>query len=142
MFGKIFRIIAGFVFASMMSSAALAGSGIDLTVEGIRNNKGKVIVLVFDSAKEFASDNGEPIDYTEVRARTGKVHLPMKGLTSGPYAIFLFHDENGDYDLNTRGETFLEGLGVSGIVNEHRGSTFDEASVMPGAVSIRVYYDE
>lgn len=116
--------------------------GIALTVEGLRNDRGKVLVVVFDQARAFNRLKfSRAVDFAEIPARAGKVRHNFVGLNAGPYAIFLFHDENGDEDLNRKGNHLLEGLGATGAPNPEDDPDFAQAAVFPGPVTVRVHYD-
>ena len=54
--------------------------------------------------------------------------------------MVLFHDENGDEDLNFNGDKQLEGIGVSGASSPQDEPGFAEASVGPGNTTIHVFY--
>ena len=43
----------GVIVATMIAAAPALAGGLNLTVEGIRNTKGNIIVLVFDSKTAF-----------------------------------------------------------------------------------------
>ncbi|WP_299356766.1 DUF2141 domain-containing protein [uncultured Shimia sp.] len=119
-----------------------AAEGLALTVEGLRNGKGKVMVVVFDNAAAYnAFDYMNAVDYAEIPARKGQVTHHFKTMTKGPYAIVLFHDENNDDDLNYTDTHLLEGLGASGAPNPEDEPTFGQASVFPGKVTVHVHYD-
>ena len=118
--------------------------GLEVVVEGIRNEKGRVIVAVFDDPMAFeAYDYDRAIGYGEIDVDTatqGTVRLPFPELTSGPYAVSLFHDENNDYDFNMDGEWPLEGYGTSGAKDAYDEPTFEEAAVDGGSVIVRMFY--
>ena len=134
--------IAGVAAASMIATPAFA-DGLKLTIEGIRNMNGSVVVLVFDEKRAFERLNWrEAIQYADIPARAGSLSHNFPDLTAGPYAIFVFHDENGDQDLNYNDERFLEGVGASGATMQTPEPTFAEASVMPGDVTVRIFYSE
>lgn len=117
--------------------------GIALTVEGLRNDRGTVLVAVFDRARAFDRLQFEQaVDVAEIPARRGQVLHQFAGLNAGPYAIFLFHDENGDEDLNHRGNHLLEGVGATGAPNPEDDPDFAQASVSPGPVTVRIHYDQ
>jgi uncharacterized protein (DUF2141 family) len=119
------------------------GDGVSLTVEGLRNGRGVVLVAVFDNARAFDRLQFEnAVDFAEVPARKGTVTHDFPTLTSGPYAVFLFHDENGDEDINHWGDTLLEGIGASGAPNPQDDPGFAQASFPPGPVRVRVHYDQ
>lgn len=137
---KSFLVLA--FCAATLSQAALA-DGVTLTVEGLRNNRGNVLVAVFDQARAFDGLRFEKaVDYAEIPARKGQVTHTFPRLTSGPYAIFLFHDENGDEDINYQGNTLLEGIGASGAPNREDDPSFAQAAFPPGPVRVRVHYDQ
>ena len=122
---------------------AVQAEGVSLTVEGLRNDRGNVLIAVFDQARAFDRLQFEKaVAFAEVPARTGQVKHQCPTLTSGPYAIFLFHDENGDEDINHQGNTLLEGIGASGAPNPEDEPSFAQASFLPGPVRVRVHYDQ
>lgn len=125
------------------SMDSYAGSDIHLTVNGVRNDSGKIYVLVFDNSTAFNNiDINGAIDFAEIKARPGTLKHVFKGLGAGPFAIMLFHDENGDGDLNMDGQTALEGYGLSGSKGADDLPGFDKASFKPGTVSVKVHYQK
>lgn len=139
---KTLKRIAAVAAASMIATPALA-DGLNLTVDGVRNANGSVIVLVFDQKRAFEELNWRnAVQYADIPARAGSLSYSFPDLTAGPFAIFVFHDENGDQDLSYKNERFLEGVGASGATESMPEPTFTEASVMPGDVAVRLFYDE
>lgn len=131
------------VLATLAFSAPALADGIALTVEGVRNANGKLLIIVFDDAKAFDTlDMTKAVDYAEVPAKQGVVQHEFKALNKGPYAVLALHDENGDQNLNMEGERLLEGIGASGVPTPEFDTDFAAASVMPGDVSISLYYDK
>lgn len=132
---------------SLITATAFASNasaqGLTLTVENVRNDRGTVIFLAFDKERHFNTLNYmRAVDYADVPARTGRMTVNLPRLTEGPYAIFLFHDENGDKDLNYEGETLLEGAGATGAPNPDDIPTFSEASVFPGNATVIMHYSD
>lgn len=135
---KLFALILS---AALLPLCALA-DGVTLTVEGLRNDQGQVLVAVFDQAQAFDSLNfDKAVDFAAVPASKGQVVHQFPSLTAGLYAIFLFHDENSDQDLNFNGNTLLEGLGASGAPTPGDNPGFTAASFLPGPVRIMVHYE-
>lgn len=117
--------------------------GVTLTVEGLRNDRGNVLIAVFDQARAFDRLKfASAVDFAEVPARKGQVTHHFPALTSGPYAIFLFHDENGNQDIDYKADTLLEGIGASGAPNPEDEPSFAQAAFPPGPVRVRVHYDQ
>lgn len=137
-----FRKVAVAIAATAIAAPALA-EGLTLTVDGVRNADGAVLVLVFDHPDAFAYlDWRYAVKYAEIPARVGQVTHHFPDLTGGPYALFVFHDENGDKDLNYDSERVLEGVGASGATTPTAEPDFDEAAVRPGAVTVPLFYDQ
>ncbi len=136
------RSILAPAFALMALATPAASDGLNVIVEGIRNAKGNIVILVFDDARAFDGlDVQSAIDYAQVPSRKGSVSHEFPDLTAGPYAVLLFHDENNDEDLNMTETKFLEGLGSTGAPNPQDMPDFKAASVWPGDVRVRVHYD-
>ena len=134
--------IGALVAVAMAATTAQAG-GLNLVVDGLRNANGAVVVLVFDDEAAFEQlDYRNAIDYAMIDARPGQVTHSFPQLTTGPYAIFVYHDENGDMDVNFEGQRLLEGIGASGAPTATSYPGFDEAAVPPGDVTVRVFYDQ
>ena len=139
---KILKRIAGVAAAPMIATPAFA-DGLTLTVDGVRNANGSVIVLIFDKKRAFEQLKWRnAVQYADIPASVGSLSHNFPDLTAGPYAIFVFHDENGDQNLNYNDERFLEGVGASGATTEIPEPAFAEASVMPGDVTMRIFYGE
>lgn len=138
---RIIRIAFG-LWAVMSASAAM-GQGLNLTVENVRNDTGAIVVLVFDNATAFESlDHEGAVDFAEIPAAPGRVRHDFPNLTGGPYAVILFHDENGDWDVNYTDERWLEGVGATGAPNPEDLPDFRQASVWPGPVTVVLHYDQ
>ena len=133
------------IFAILIACLPLSAmaEGITLTVDGLRNARGNVLIMVFDQARAFNQLQLEnAVGYAEIPARKGRVTHHFAALNAGPYAIFLFHDENGDEDLNHQGNSLLEGLGASGAPNPDDNPVFSQAAFPPGPVTVKIHYDQ
>tara|TARA_X000001316_G_C907227_1_gene23566 strand:- start:102 stop:608 length:507 start_codon:yes stop_codon:yes gene_type:complete len=118
-------------------------TGLNLTIEGVRNNRGRVLVMVFSSEAAYeAYDYKNTVGYVELPAVSGVLVHGFETLTKGPYAVRIFHDENGDYELNMSGDYPLEGYTSSGATSLYDEPKFKDASVGPGNVTVQVRYIE
>ncbi|WP_052269641.1 DUF2141 domain-containing protein [Leisingera sp. ANG-M6] len=125
---------------TVLSSPASA-EDLRLTIDGIRNSQGNILIAVFSEAKAYETlDFWQAEAFAAVPARPGSTAHAFPELTAGPYAVVLFHDENGDEDLNFNGDKQLEGIGVSGASSPQDEPGFAEASVGPGNTTIHVFY--
>lgn len=136
-----------FAQACLIAMAVVAtpavSQGLKLTVNDIRNGNGSVLIVAFDNKTAFEQlQFHKAVAFAAVPARFGSVTHYFPNLNSGPYALFFFHDENGDEDLNHRGNRLLEGVGATGAPNPEDDPDFSQASVNPGDVTVRIHYEE
>lgn len=135
-------LYSAFLISTLLVSPAYA-SGLHVTAEGVRGNKGKIVIAVYDQKEAFEHlSRSMTAAFVEVPAKEGRVYCNLPQLNDGPYAVILFHDENSDKSLNTDGVRLKEGVGVSGAPNREDRPTFLEASIASSTVSIRVHYDK
>lgn len=138
---NIVPLIASIATLFTMAVPAPA-QGLTLTIEGVRNAKGSVVVMVFDKAGAYnALDWSGAVDLADIPAKPGRLTHRFADLKAGPYAVLLFHDENGDQDLNFFGDRLLEGIGASGVTAANAYPAFADAAVPPGPVTVRLHYD-
>ncbi|MGR3760673.1 DUF2141 domain-containing protein [Roseobacteraceae bacterium NS-SX3] len=124
-----------------LSSTAWA-EGLRVTIDGIRNSRGNIVITAFSEARAYETlDFWQAEAFAAIPARPGKTAHAFPDLTAGPYAIVLFYDENGDKGLSFSEDQLLEGIGVSDARSSQDGPGFAEATVQPGHVTIHVSYD-
>ncbi|MEM7280293.1 MAG: DUF2141 domain-containing protein [Pseudomonadota bacterium] len=115
--------------------------GLRVEIKGVRNNKGVIVIAVFDQAPPFEQYKyEESIGYQEVAAEKGSVLVTFPRLIDGPYAVSLFHDENQDSDFNMDGSYPTEGYGTSNAKDSMHEPTFDEAASSSSHISIKMHY--
>ncbi len=123
------------------ASASPPVQGLQVDITGTRNDVGNVIVMVFDAEDAYAAyDFEKTVGFQELAARPQTLTVTFRDLTSGPYAVMMFHDENGDYDLNMNGDWPTEGYGTSGAKGPFDAPSFTQAAVGPGVTTVQMYY--
>lgn len=138
--------LASQVPLSESSTAAVAEApgnleGLSVQITGLRNATGRVIIVVFDDEAAFeADDDSRAAGYQEIEASRVPLDVAFPELKAGPYAVTVFHDENGDRDWNLEGEIPLEGYAVSGAVDDYDDPGFQRAAVAAGAIQLRLHY--
>jgi len=85
--------------AACLSPAAW-GASLDLTVTNVETANGALRIAVFDSQDGWKSNSA--VEGAVVDAATGSVTLTIDGLAPGEIGIKLYHDVDGDGDLDTR----------------------------------------
>lgn len=91
-------------------SARAEGEGqLSLRIEKLRNDKGRVLCLLFSSQEGFPLDPKKALASAEAKIQDRVAVCEFKGVAAGHYAICGFHDENGNEELD---------LGIFGIPKE------------------------
>jgi len=77
------------------------GGELRLTIERLPSEEGQVIVALFDASEHYR-ENEKPFRHAILPAAEGPAleHV-FRGLPGGRYAVKLFHDANGNHDLDT-----------------------------------------
>jgi uncharacterized protein (DUF2141 family) len=123
--------------------SATAGAGlvtVQMQVDGVRNDRGLVHVLLYDEADAYtAGDAPRAAGYGVVPAAAGRVILQVKAAGNAPYAAFAYHDENANNHFEQRGGRPLEGYGFSGGV-DYEPPPFARAAQVSGAGAVRLLY--
>ncbi len=131
-------------YAEQAQSASVApatAGPLVVTLDGIRNSRGKVLVLAFDNESAFdASDFERAAGYKELPAKSGTMQVRFPKLKSGDYAVIAIHDENGNYALDYGSATPTEGVTVSNSWGSLDSPGFWRAKVTAGPIDMRMYY--
>lgn len=97
----------------MLSVGAAEPTSLDLSITGLRNLKGNVLICLTANAKAFPDCAKDAQAHKAVvpAAKAGSVHFA--GLAPGIYAIALIHDENGNGKMDFAIMIPREGFGFS-----------------------------
>lgn len=115
------------LFLLSTASASSAVSGLHASVKGLRNAKGRVGCMLFDSSDGFPGDQKKArqrvLGIIADRAAVCRFDMP-----AGRYAIVAMHDENsnGKLDTNLFGVP-TEGYGASNGAQGAFGPKYDDA---------------
>lgn len=78
----------------------LAQNTLSVNVQGVKNSEGNISFAIYDSSDAFLKfDKVFKSDST--RALSGSTQLLIDDLPEGEYALAIFHDENGNDELDT-----------------------------------------
>ena len=123
------------------SGSGATKEGLAVAITQVRAAPGKLMIFVFDDQSAF--DDGDyysAAGYAEVAADTASLTVSFPELSSGPYAVSLFHDENSDGDFNMSGIYPLEGYGTSGARSRYDEPSFRRAATDARKIPVRMYY--
>lgn len=136
------NVYAVLIVATLGPTAALAG---DLTViiDHVRSNQGAILGALYDSDGSFMKQP-QARATCQIKAATGAVHYVFHGLPAGKYALSVFHDENGNgqLDKNLLGIP-KEGYGFSNSTAA-KPPRFDQAAFdydgTTGTITVSLHY--
>ena len=74
---------------------------VQLTVIGLKNDIGDVKVGLFDSAESFNGKTKDKFAGAVIKIQNKKIQYIFPAVPYGEYAIKLFHDEDGDDEIDT-----------------------------------------
>jgi uncharacterized protein (DUF2141 family) len=116
---------------------------IQLTIVGLDNDIGDVKVGLFDSAESFDGKTKEKFSGAIIKVENKKAQYVFTNVPYGDYAIKLFHDEDGDDDVDTN---FL-GIPTEsyGFSNNAKGlfgpPSFEKAKFVVSSDTVKVQID-
>ena len=127
----------------ILFAPAVTATELRITLEGIRSSQGTILIGLYDSLESFTraielSDKdgflNDPDRFAAVALRANTVMksaVVLTNLDPGPYAIILFHDENGNgkLDKNALGVP-TEPYGFSNNVRGFLGPPSFEEAIM------------
>ena len=90
-------LIAAVLCLTLLAPAALAGP-LTVTLENIEKQTGTIRLGVYDAA---GYEGGTAVGGADVTVNAATVSVIIDGLAPGEYGIKLFHDVNGDGEMNS-----------------------------------------
>jgi uncharacterized protein (DUF2141 family) len=98
----------------MISPADAATSmNVDVTLSGLRNVKGRVLVCLATNPKSFPDCSKDPGAQKKSVPATNGSAVRFTGVTPGSYAIVVIHDENNNEKMDMSLFLPKEGWGLS-----------------------------
>ena len=89
-----------FLILLMFPAFGFGQNTLSVEVQGVRNSQGTVNVAVYNQSNGFLEfDKVYKSDLA--KANQGSTLVLLKGLPEGDYALAVFHDENGNEELDT-----------------------------------------
>lgn len=102
-----YSVLAGALALAMGAASPALAAALDVTVEGVRSDKGKLVVALYGAGDK-------QLERREIPARPGAMRIEFSNIAAGEYAIRVFHDEDGDGEMKKTGIGLpAEGYGFS-----------------------------
>lgn len=137
--------------ASLLVVAILAGaiapdaiaatkSNLTVTINGLRNQRGRVCLSLFASAQGFPASGDRALKAQCVKVGSTPPKIVFSNLNAGTYAVTVIHDANSDGTLNRNALGIpLEGFGFSRNPVIRTGPpTFQESAVAVSSSSTSI----
>lgn len=127
-------VFAGFSAFTVSSAAA---ADLTVNVQDIRSSDGTIRIALYDGDQGFPK-KGKPVVVQAQNAANGALVFVFPGLQPGNYAVTLFHDENGNEELDSN----LFGIPTEGygFSNDARGTmgppSFTDAAIEIGSSNV------
>jgi uncharacterized protein (DUF2141 family) len=104
------RILTFYCFLLLFSTMSYSQHKLEIEISGLRNDKGNVMLQLFDSGEQVIDSLMTPISGK-------KCNVSIPGVPAGSYAVRYYHDENmnGKMETNMFGKP-TEGYGFSNNV--------------------------
>ncbi len=108
----IFSFIVGF------GATAYSQATLHITINGLRNDNGQVILYLYNSETGYPKDHNKAFRIAVSTFTNNMCMMDIHNLPKGIYAIAFFHDENKNGVIDTN---FL-GLPIEGVGSSENGT--------------------
>lgn len=90
-------LLANFVF----STSAFAQHTLTIEISNIKSDKGTIMLALFKGETGFPKDESKAIKKMKVTIKDKTATITFTDLEDGNYAFALFHDENGNSEMDS-----------------------------------------
>ncbi len=124
-------------------SLAAYSADINLSVVGLENSKGQLIIYLYDSEDAFPTKPELAVKTMYQKISNNKANVKIEGIDKGKYAIAVVHDEDNDSELD---RNFI-GMPSEDVAasNDAKGSfgppSFDDAAFLLGEKNVELLID-
>lgn len=91
----------GAFMEAQRATISIPSSSLSLSISGISEPTGQIMIALFSTEEAYESD--EPFRSEEVALTDMEANVKFKNLPVGQYAFKLFHDVDGNGELNVNG---------------------------------------
>lgn len=124
-------LIAGPARANPVEATSGVLSTLEITITGLRSDKGSVLLMLCPPASGFPDCRGKVIRKATLAISGGVAHAHFSGIVPGKYAVSAFHDANANGKMDTMMGIPREGFGFSrNPPLRPRAPRFDETDIM------------
>ncbi|WP_338812220.1 DUF2141 domain-containing protein [Bernardetia sp. Wsw4-3y2] len=95
----LFAVLFMSIFA--FSTTAFAQHTLTVEVSNIKSDKGTIMIALFKGEAGFPKDDSKAVKKMKVTIKDKKATITFTDLEAGDYAFALFHDENGNSEMDS-----------------------------------------
>ncbi|WP_338792914.1 DUF2141 domain-containing protein [Bernardetia sp. MNP-M8] len=95
----LFAVLFMSIFA--FSTTAFAQHTLTVEVSNIKSDKGTIMIALFKGEDGFPKDDSKAVKKMKVTIKDKKATITFTDLEAGDYAFALFHDENGNNEMDS-----------------------------------------
>jgi uncharacterized protein (DUF2141 family) len=95
------------------AEATESPAALEVSISGLRNMKGNVLVCVTANPRFFPDCSKDPKSFRATVPARDSAQVSFRGIAQGTYAIALVHDENGNSKMDMAIFLPKEGFGFS-----------------------------
>jgi uncharacterized protein (DUF2141 family) len=103
----------GAVALTSAAEATESPAALEVSISGLRNMKGNVLVCVTANPRFFPDCSKDPKSFRATVPARDSAQVSFRGIAQGTYAIALVHDENGNSKMDMAIFLPKEGFGFS-----------------------------
>ena len=96
---KVIKLLMVLFFGTV-SNSMLAQHNLSLHVAGVKSDDGNVCFAIYSNESSFLKYD-EVFKFGSQKAVKGKTTIEIEDLPNGNYAVAIFHDANGNKNLDT-----------------------------------------
>jgi uncharacterized protein (DUF2141 family) len=89
-----------FWFISVSFTHFVMPQQLTIRIEGVRNDKGEILISVFNQKKGFPENKDLAYKRLRLPAKSGTVEFKIDQVIDGTYAFAVLHDENGNLEMD------------------------------------------
>lgn len=94
-------VLVLFMASFAFSNVVLAQHTLTVEVSNIKSDKGTIMIALFKGEAGFPKDDSKAIKKMKVNIKDKKATITFTDLEAGEYAFALFHDENGNNEMDS-----------------------------------------
>ncbi|MEM8983431.1 MAG: DUF2141 domain-containing protein [Pseudomonadota bacterium] len=116
---------------ALLAASNIEAASLDVEITAIDKPEGFIMLAMFDSAEAF-DEGGKPVRAVKLPVDSETVEARFDDLAAGKYAIKLYHDANGNGEMDSN----MLGLPVEGYGFSNNAGRFGQPPFVDAAFEV------